>query len=211
MKSKSPRSLHRFITIAVVAFSVVAGAAPASAGISVSPCAQEDLGQPFLRWADPLYYKLAPNGGLEQGSTSWLLSGGARIIDQNEPFHVGNATDGHSLVLPPGSSATTAATCVSLLDPSLRLFTVNTGSPLSVLKVEALYTDALGYSRSTTVSLLIGLNTWQPSLPVAFLAQLANPPLLTDGRTSVAFRFTPVGKLGNWKIDDVYVDPFKGR
>ena len=35
-------------------------------------------------------------------------------------------------------------------------------------------------------------------------------PLVTDGRVSVAFRFRPQGALGNWRIDDVYVDPLKG-
>jgi hypothetical protein len=49
-----------------------------------------------------------------------------------------------------------------------------------------------------------------PSLPVLNLANLLYPPLLTDGHVDIAFRFTPVGVLGSWRIDDVFVDPFKG-
>ena len=59
--------------------------------------------------------------------------------------------------------------------------------------------------------LLAAGSTWQPTLPVALLANLTAPPLVTDGTTSVAFRFTPQGSWSDWRIDDVYVDPFKGE
>jgi hypothetical protein len=28
------------------------------------------------------------------------------------------------------------------------------------------------------------------------------------GKTEVAFRFAPADRIGNWSIDDVYLDPF---
>jgi hypothetical protein len=32
---------------------------------------------------------------------------------------------------------------------------------------------------------------------------------VNDGTASIRLRFTPYG--GDWRIDDVYVDPWKGR
>jgi hypothetical protein len=182
-----------------------------AAAIPTSTCPNYDIDQHFLPWLDPMYYTLAPNGGLESGSDRWSLSGDAVVVSGNETYQVGGANDGHSLLLPPSSSATTTPMCVTVLDPTLRLFVVNTGSLRSDLKVEVLYTDAFGNSRAATVALLSGSRSWTATVPLAFRAQLTNPPLITDGTTSVAFRFTPAGTKGNWRIDDVYVDPFKGR
>src|SRR5205085_12539459 len=111
---------------------------------------------------------------------------------------------------PSGSSATTGRTCVSLLDPTVRFFAVNKGSLLSTLKVEVLYTDTTGKTRAQTIGLMLATGSWQPTLPALLLANLGALPLVTNGQVSVAFRFTPQGALGNWKIDDVYVDPLKG-
>jgi len=35
-------------------------------------------------------------------------------------------------------------------------------------------------------------------------------PLLPNGHTPVAFRFTPI-RGGSWSIDDVHVDPYQRR
>jgi hypothetical protein len=180
--------------------------ATASAG-----CAGRQLERPFLPWLDVAYYTLAPNGGLEAGSTAWSLRGGATVVRGNETFSVRAPGDEFSLFLPSGSSATTGTTCVQLLDPTLRLFAMNSGSLLSLLQVEVLYADASGAPRALPIALLSGGARWRPTLPMPFLANLLHPPLVTDGNVDVAFRFTPVG-LGKsgWKIDDVYVDPFRG-
>jgi hypothetical protein len=195
---------------AVVSLSALALVAGASQSAHASTgCEDRPLGRHFLPWLDLAYYTPAPNGGLENGSNGWTLSGGSRVVPGNERFFVGGASDAYSLSLPSGSSATTGTTCVELLDPTLRLFVVNTGSLLSTLQVEALYEDIFGTPRAQTIALLLGTGRWQPTLPILFLANLHAPPLLTDGKADVAFRFTPRG-LGGWRIDDVYVDPFKG-
>ena len=49
-----------------------------------------------------------------------------------------------SLKLPSGSSAKSAAMCVGIEHPTLRLFARNTGSPLSALKVEVHFEDCAG-------------------------------------------------------------------
>jgi hypothetical protein len=191
--------------LVLVVISLSAGVPTASAG---DGCASTTT-QPFLPWLDPASYALAPNGGFEDGAVSWRLRNGAVPVAGNEPFHVTSAGDDSSLALPPGASATSADVCVRLLDPTLRLFVANAGSPASTLKVEALYTNLLGGSSRSTVAILTGARGWQPTLPLPFLANLGALPLVTSGTVEVGFRFTAQGEGGEWRIDDVYVDPFK--
>lgn len=199
--------LRRLAVASIAAVALGAGASQPAHGST--GCPARALDQPFLPWLDPAYYTLAPNGGLENGSSAWSLSG-AKVVRGNESFYVRAADDDRSLSLPSGSSARTSTTCVQTLDSTLRLFVVNDGSVLSTLEVEVLYDDAFGTPRAETISLLAGTASWQPTLPTAFLANLQHPPLVTDGKVNVAFRFTPRGSISGWRIDDVYVDPFKG-
>jgi hypothetical protein len=201
--------LRRLAVLSVAVAAVGMGAAqPAGAAVG---CPDRALGQPFLRWLDLAHYTLAPNGGLESGSQGWSLSR-AKVVSGSESFYVRAKTDRYSLSLPSGSSARTGTTCVTLLDPpTVRFFARNTGSLLSTLKVEALYKDIFGTPRAQTLAVLVGTSSWRPTLPLPFLATVQHPPLVTDGKVDVAFRFTPLGSLGGWRIDDVYVDPFKAR
>jgi len=201
--------LRRFSLVLVSTLALAGGVSQPAAA---SPrCPAESLEREFLPWLDLAYYKLAPNGGFESGSSAWSLRGGASVVSGNEPFYVGAAGDQYSLSLPSGSSATASATCVTTLDGTIRFFAKNSGSLLSTLKVEVLYVDALGTPRAHTVALLAGSSRWQPTLPILTLANLLHPPLFTDGKVDVAFRFTPLGSMSGWRIDDVYVDPFKAR
>jgi hypothetical protein len=201
----------RRITVAAVAAAMLLLPQIAHAAGEAGRCPDYPLERPFVRWLDPLNYTLAPNGGLEAGATSWRLQGGAQVVPGNESFYVGGPEDRSSLYLPASSSATTETTCVELIDPVVRLFVRNQGSLLGTLKVEALYKDAFGIDRAMTVGLVVGTPAWKPTLPIPILAQLTHPPLVTDGHVDVAFRFTPVGPGSAWRIDDVYVDPFKAR
>jgi hypothetical protein len=201
--------VRRAVVLVVGALALCA-AAVQPAGASLDSCPTAPLSHPFLPWLDLGSYSLAPNGGLEDGAAGWSLAGGAGVVRGNESYSVGSSTDSSSLALPNGSSATTSATCIGLLDPTLRFFAVNKGSLLSTLKVEALYTDAGGNPRAQTIGLILGTGGWQPTLPTLILANLSAPPLVTNGQLRVAFRFTPQGALGAWQIDDVYIDPLKG-
>jgi len=200
----------RVLAVAALAIALAAPAGTAAAGV-VAACPSSNYEQPFTPWLDFASYVLAPNGGLESGADGWSLGGGAAVTAGNESFYVHDAGDTRSLSLPSGSTATTSSMCVDAWSPDLRLFVRNTGSLLSTLKVEVLYVDALGESRALTVGLLAAGSRWQPTLPLLLLANLTAPPLVTDGTTSVAFRFTPLGSWSGWKVDDVYVDPFKGE
>ena len=197
--------------VLLAAVCAAATAAPASAALGVS--CPDPTSQPFVAWGDSAFYKLASNGGFENGAAGWTLAGGAQVVGGNEAFAV-SGTGARSLALPGGSSATTAPMCVSLLSGKMRFFVRNSGSSDARLRVRVLYKGGVG-------SLLGGLGStlgvadvgtisagrsWQPSPQIAMLGGAL--PLLT---TSVQFRFQPVGASGAWQIDDVYLDPLKHR
>jgi hypothetical protein len=186
-------------------------AAPAAHGgvlvTSAVSCDSYRFERPFLRWADPASYVLAPDGGFERGGRAWTLTGRARVVSGNETYRVHGSGDSVSLSLPPGSSATTRAMCVGIEHPTLRLFVRNRGSIASTLRADVLFEDATGAIHSLTIGLLAGSNRWQPSIQMPVVANLL--PLLPGERTAVAFRFTPQGGAGDWRIDDVYVDPYQ--
>jgi hypothetical protein len=177
---------------------------------SATSCSGQVLERPFLPWLDVAKYTLVPNGTLES-TAGWTLAGGARLVSGNEAFFVHGAREKYSLSLPDGSSAATRPMCVGLERPTLRFFARNTGSVLSTLKVEVLFEDLTGKVQSATIGLLGGTSAWQPTLPALLLANVTGSLLSTDGTTAVAVRFTPLGRGGGWQIDDVYVDPFRGR
>lgn len=199
------------VTLAALAALAAANASPARAGDgSLLGCGYEPV-HPFLRWLDPLPYTLLPGGDFESGAAGWKLSGGARVVDGNEPFYASGGGF-RSLLLPAGSSATSPAMCMGLVLPVVRYFSIG-GNALSSLRVEAVYTDSSGRQRSIDL-LPAGLpsRSWAPSLPALQLMGVLNV-LTLDGVTSeIALRFTPRGTLfgsGTWRIDDVYVDPWK--
>jgi len=166
---------------------------------------------PFLRFLDPLPYTLAPDGGFEAGAAGWKLSGGAKVVTGNEPFAL-SGPGTKSLQLPAGSSATSPPMCVGLLLPIVR-FVYQGGSLLSSLKVEAVWTNASG-GQSSIVLLpgVLASGSWAPTLPLLQLGGALNALTLNGLTTEMSFRFTPTSGLfgsGTWRIDDIYVDPWK--
>ncbi len=210
--------VRRRCALAVTAATLFAcgAAATATAGLGgllspvLPPCSGAALSQPFLPWSDSANYSLVGNGGFESGAAGWTLAGVAAAAAGNESFDVRSATDGRSLTLPAGSSATSPATCVGTLSPTLRFFARNTGAAGSALRVDVLYTDALGLRWAVPIATLAGSTDWAPSPATLILANVTALPLLSGGAAQVSFRFVPLGAAGAWQIDDVYVDPYKG-
>jgi len=194
-------------TVAVAALVSLAAATPARAGalVAEAECPDRALSQVFKPWADPMNYTLAPNGGMEWGG-GWRHEGSGRVRDQ-EPWRVRHHGDESALELPDGSRATSRAMCVGLTEPTLRFFAKRlNGAVTSLLQVEVLFEDAGGDIRSLPIAFVANLGAWQPTAPYPLLVNLL--PLLTGGGTPVAFRFTPRGDA-DWRIDDVYVDPWR--
>ena len=112
--------------------------------------------------------------------------------------------------LPAGSTAISPVTCVGLAEPTLRFFAKKNRAPLlgvSTLAVSVYVKTSLGVTVPVPVGVVLGNGQWKPTPPMLIVANLL--PLLPGDRTPVAFQFTPV--LGDWQIDDVYVDPLRWR
>jgi len=203
---KSARNLLAMVTALVALAAASASPAAASDG-SLLGCGYQPV-HPFMRFLDPLPYTLLPGGDFESGAQGWKLTKGARVVSGNEPFLPGS----RSLQLPAGSSATSPPMCMGLVLPIVRFFSSG-GALLSYMQVDALYTDASGRQRSITL-LPVGLpsKTWIPNLPMLQLGGALNALTLNGLTSQISLRFTPKGLLfgsGTWKVDDIYVDPWK--
>jgi hypothetical protein len=185
-------------------------AAPASAGIltvSAKDCQDGALTQPFAAWGDRANYKLVGGGSFDPAATGWTLRGKARVVSGNEPWKVNNSGDSRSLVLPAGSSATTPPVCVGLAEPTIRFFAKKNKGLLTTLAVTVWVKTSLGLEVPLPIGVVLGNGQWKPTAPMLIVANLL--PLMPGDRTPVAFTFTPL--LGEWQIDDVYVDPRRFR
>ena len=192
----------------VIAMLLLTPAAKAGPLVASAPnCSSQSLSQPFMPWLDPAYYTLAPNGGFESKAASWTLTGKASVVSGNETFYVRSPSDSRSLKLPAGSSARSSSICVGIDHPTLRLFARNAGSSLSTLRVDVLFEDAAGKVLTAPIGTLTAGSSWQPTAPMVIGVNLL--PLLPDSKTPVQFKFTPQGSGGDWRIDDVYIDPYR--
>lgn len=205
-------SLARRCLLIVGAASLALLFAPkARAGVlvaSATGCDDPQISQPFLPWLDGAHYFSI--GDFESGAPDWKLSGGAGVTPGNEPWHVRDAGDSHSLELPAGSSATSPIVCVGIDRPSLRFFARREATGflggVSQLKIDALVLDNFGNTIPVPVAVTGAGSSWSPTLTMPVLASLL--PLLPGDQTPVAFRFTVLGNA-EWHIDDTYVDPWR--
>jgi hypothetical protein len=204
----------RAVSFAVSGVAALALAAPAAHANVLSlvfeGCGSQPASQPFAQFGDDSDYTMVSGGTFEPGTMPWLLSGGAGVVSGNETFYVNSRSDSHALSLPSGSSAISPASCTSLAHPTARFFLRNTGSSSSRLDVTALYPGLLGGVSESDLGELSGSSSWEPS-PQMGLTLSNLFATLSLSQTVIAFEFTPVGKGGNWSIDDVYLDPFAKR
>jgi hypothetical protein len=181
-------------------------AAPASAGIltaSATDCGDETLSKAFAAFGDSASYKQVQGGSFEGSMAGYTLIGGAKIVSGNEPWKVGGSSHAKSLSLPAGSSVITPTACVGIHEPTVRFFAKKNRGLLSTLAVSVYVKTSLGLVVPLPVGVVLGNGQWKPTAPMLIVANLL--PLLPGDRTPVAFQFTPL--LGDWQIDDVYVDP----
>lgn len=203
------RGFQSRIAVLVAALAAFGGAAgTADAQLLGGACGDRELSRPFLRWLDPMQYSLVGDGGFEAGARGWTLKGGAKVVSGNEPWKA-SGPGSRSLYLPGGSYAMTPPVCVETLDPTVRYFARNRGIvALSSLRVDAVLLDGSGRPvLALPAGIHTGLGSWHPSLPGVALLNLTG--VLSGGKTSVAFRFRPIGLGAKWQIDDVFVDPLK--
>ena len=211
-----PHGLRAFVLgLGTLAATVAAmGSTAAAANAALGVACPTPTSQPFATWGDTSNYALAPDGGLENGATGWTLTGGAKVVSGNESYSA-SGPGSHSLSLPAGSSATTPPMCIGVVSTKMQTFISNSGAATSRLHVQVIYGGGVG-SLVGGLGAGLGLSdegtyaangAWQPlPLPVTMLGGAL--PLLTQ---YVQFRFTPLAAGGNWRIDDVYLDPLMHR
>jgi hypothetical protein len=202
-------------TLAVMALvgALEAGVGVAAKDPSRSCSVQPATSQPFLHpWNDSHQYFLAPGGDMESdfSDAGWVLSGDAGLLSSSsESFRVtGNPNDSQSLGLPAGSSALTPSICVTIHDPALRFFAMNTGKKDAVLQVSSLFEGNDGKLHTHDLGDVHAGSDWTLTNPIKFKDSIQPGP---DGTGQVAFMFSPKDNKGNWQIDDLYIDPLKSQ
>ncbi len=169
-------------------------------------CGDKTSSQVFAPWGDTADYVPAPHGDAEDIS-AWDVDDDVSLVNENAPFSHGS----HSILLGEGGEAVTPAMCVSTSHPTIRFFVANTGSPDSTLEVEVIYEDLEGHTKKLKIARLRGSQDWRPSLVVPIhVNRLAAAS--EDGLTAIALKFKAKdvkSKGRGWKLDDLYVDPWK--
>ncbi|HEY2790544.1 MAG TPA: hypothetical protein VGI72_13915 [Gaiellales bacterium] len=193
--------------VAVLAITSAAADAAATATTTAAACFPATT-QPFAAYGDVHPYFLVPGGSFEAGTPAWQLVGGAGHVSGNNTAGGDPLWNTTSLSLPAGSSATSPAVCVDPTSPVIRFYVRNTGASTSKLGLTVLYTLPNGTPASLLVEKISATGVWRPTASIRFLMNMLAKTSAT-GTTQVAFQFRPLDATGHWRIDDVYVDPFK--
>jgi hypothetical protein len=216
VKTVAAASFRRFCILFCAAVAVTALTVPAASAKSTgggllggllnlnSSCGSTGT-QVFAPWDDSASYFLAPNGGLESGTTGWSLKG-ASVVYGNQPFFQSGS---HSLSLPSGSTATSPSTCIGSGDVYVRMFGSDQNGTDSGLHVRVVW-----YGLLNTVLGLTDVNTfapgggWSPTSKLDSVGGSISVPILPLlGSTSARIQVTPSGSGSRWLIDDLYIDP----
>jgi hypothetical protein len=137
-----------------------------------------------------------------------VAAGGRRVADF-DPVDLGTNDGTGMLALPRGASIVSPVMCVDLNYPTGRFLAKAVGNPYtSQLRVEVIYPDAPirpVWEQRAAFNGVLGLNAgsgWR-------LTPDVNLRPMDGGRATgmrpIAYRFTAVS--GDWRIDDVYIDP----
>ncbi|HWF73770.1 MAG TPA: hypothetical protein VG186_10530 [Solirubrobacteraceae bacterium] len=161
--------------------------------INLGACNSNPLSQPFAPWGDSSSYELAPGGDFE--TSTWTLSGGARIVPGSEPFAATGTLGSFSLSVPAGASAVSPSTCVDAAYPSVRFFVGGTGA----VAVSVVY-DGI----AIPTGLAVAAGSWTPTAPMITTSPVLG--ILSGGTAHVSLELT--GVVGSPQVDDVFVDPW---
>jgi hypothetical protein len=167
-----------------------------------NPTCDPNAYQAFKRFSDYDYYVLMPGGAFE-GTNTWTLKGGAKVVRGNETYYVHGANDMSSLYLPSGASVTTPPMCFAFADWHLRFFARDNYSGGKV-RVTVQIKSLVGVLSVLDAGTFDPSAGWRPSPRIGLLLSNLGGLLVTD---SIQFRFTAVG--GSVQLDDAYLDPWK--
>lgn len=203
-----PLVIHPRARTALWRLAAVTGVAMfAGTGAAYASCSTPPVSTPFAQWGDGNSYFLAPGGSFEgpADQVGWTLDN-ADLTAGNEPFDVGSPSDGQSLTIDAGGTATSPTFCVDNSMRSLRFF-AQQATAGSDLQVNALVQRGDGTPLTIPLTDLAdgSASTWAPTAPI-----LADTSSLADGATvQVSLQFSVPQSAGSWQLDDIYVDPYR--
>ncbi len=161
--------------------------------VNLTTCNVSALSRPFARWLDFAEYELAPGGDFE--SSTWTLTGGAKLVAGSEPYAVTGTLGSSSLSLPAGSSAQSPLACVDAAYPAIRFFIAGHGT-VAVNVVDG--------SSVIPAGVAIAGRFWWPTPVMPTSSAVLGA--LSGGTAQVSLMFT--GLSGSPRIDDVFIDPW---
>jgi hypothetical protein len=172
-------------------------------------CTDPQLFNPLQAFNDKRDYFLAPAGSFEdQTLPGWKLEGGARVSAGSAPYGVTGPGHSSSLALPPGSSATSPEMCVDLSYPTFRFFVAQLVEDSDAeLAVDVIYPALEDKNvREAKKLKLKPKDGWKLSDDVKLEPQRLGKK---EGWRKVALRFRakPGKKNGEFRIDDILIDP----
>ena len=159
-------------------------------------CQDPIIVNPFTTFGDLRDYVLAPYGDFEHSyMDGWSLEGGAgTVIDEH-----GNG----ALDLPAGSTATSPAMCIDLNYPTVRFFVRNVVEE-GDLEVQVMYVDHKKAYKPKTVKKLKAKRPYGLTKDIKIDPDRGGKE---EGWRRIAFRFVADEDKGNFRVDDLYVDP----
>ena len=193
-------SIRSFVAVAATAACIIT---PATASAGSTTCKAAPTAAHFSPWGDLNQYKPFPGAGFESGASGWSWGNKANIVSGDDA-HMLSGDGSHAVNIPSTGTARSPWICVDSTMPSMRFFlrrvtrtgplTV-TGYPLDQLREE-------GHRRDNPVPRR-RVDTSPPIVfPEAFMNEVA------AGGLNTQFHFeTPSGS--SFRIDDIYLDPFK--
>jgi hypothetical protein len=169
-------------------------------------CTAPQLVQAFSAFGDTRDYVLAPGGSFEGRRLDGWQVRRAAVSSDGSPLEVNGDDNDRSLKIPEGGSATSPAMCVDLHYPTFRVMA--RAAKEGGLRVEVIYPDSADPVFHEVGALAASRNgSWQPSADMPVFPERGGA---AAGMRRVALRFTSVavnGDAGEWKVDDLYVDP----
>jgi hypothetical protein len=194
------RRFLRFGAIAVVALGAVLAGTTSTARADLLNGACGSVAPVFSPWSDSSDYYFPANGGFENGSSGWALSGGDQIVGDNESAHIHSRADSHALAIPDGGSASVSL-CYGLYYPALRFFDKSDDG--ATIHVSIQTRNWLGVVSVLDGGTFRAGSDWAPSPKLSTLLSALIAPF---GAKTMSLRIDVSG--GTAEIDDLYVDPY---
>ena len=205
------------------AFALVAAsfAFVALPSIASADCPDDPSLPIFSIYGDLENYSPVPGGNFNLSTPGWTFNrakpDGADSLKMNNAPHLLSDKDAKSLKIDKQGSAASPSVCVSIRHPSFRFFVFKKGGGAGDLNVSLRYTTSDGQQGLVSVGSLDGdsFKSWDlgPSLPLWKAL-----PLQDDETAQVRLVFD-YGSLPNgdpepgvknlWRIDEVYIDPYR--